>query len=243
MFGCFSLSAADIALIIDDMGNRQRDAQAFALPVEVAFSILPHKPLSTVYSHRAAEQKREVMLHIPMESLAGKRLGPGSLTANMHPNTIHKVLRDALNTVPHAVGVNNHMGSKLTQLTLPMSTTMDFLQQHNLFFVDSRTTRYSKARSIARQKGVLSTKRNVFLDHDTDQSQIDAQFNRLLRMSKKYGFAVGIGHPYPQTLEYLNAQLPLLKNKGIRLIPLSDVLQLEELARVNRTNQHERQMD
>lgn len=243
MFGSFSSSAADIALIIDDMGNRQRDAHAFALPVEIAFSILPHKPLSTPYSLRAAEQKREVMLHIPMESLAGRKLGPGSITADMHPSTIHQVLKNALSTVPHAVGVNNHMGSKLTQLTLPMTSTMDFLQQNNLFFVDSRTTRFSKARYIARQKGVLSTKRNVFLDHNTQMSQIDAQFNRLVRLARKYGFAVGIAHPYPQTVDYLQRHLPNLDSKGIRLVPLSDVLQLEELARVNERALHERQLD
>ncbi len=239
----FNSSAADIALIIDDMGNRSRDALAFSLPKEVAFSILPHKPLSSVYSQRAASQQREVMLHIPMESLAGKRLGPGSLTADMHPMKIHQVLQDALSTVPDAIGMNNHMGSKLTQLTLPMSSTMDFLQQHNLFFVDSRTTRFSKAEQIARQKGVMSTKRNVFLDHDADITEIDAQFRRLLRLAKKYGFAVGIAHPYPQSVNYLKQQLPTLADKGVRLVPLSDVLVSQELARSNRREQLEQQLD
>jgi hypothetical protein len=75
------------------------------------------------------------------------------------------MLKIALSTVPDAVGVNNHMGSRLTQLSLPMSITMEFLNKQGLFFVDSRTTRYIKAEDIAKQNGVLSTKRNVFIDH------------------------------------------------------------------------------
>ena len=240
---CWQLRAAEVALIIDDMGNRSRDALAFSLPKEVAFSILPHKPLSTVFSERASEQQREVMLHVPMESLAGKKLGPGSITSDMHPLVIHQVLQDALATVPHAVGMNNHMGSKLTQLTLPMSSTMEFLQQHNLFFVDSRTTRFSKAEQIAKQKGVLSTRRNVFLDHYDNVQQIDAQFRRLIRLAKKYGFAVGIAHPYPQSVEYLKQTLPTLAENGIRLVTLSDVLQRQELARLNKAEHSKQQQD
>ena len=224
--------ATEIALIIDDMGNTKRDAVAFELPTEVAFSILPHTHLSSTFSNRAAAQQREVMLHIPMEALAGNRLGPGALLANMHPNMIQKTLYDALQTVPHAVGVNNHMGSKLTQLTLPMTATMDFLSQNQLFFVDSRTTRFSKADRIARQKGVLSGKRNVFLDHFAETKHIDSQFRRLVRIAKKYDQAIGIAHPYPQSMEYLKQALPKLAEQGIRLVPPSEILQIRHLARL-----------
>ena len=232
---CFALvsswtQAANIALIIDDIGNKRQDAQAFALPSEVTFSILPHKRLSKPFSLRAEQQQREVMLHIPMESLTGKALGPGGLTADMYPATIKQSLRDALLTVPNAMGVNNHMGSKLTQLTLPMTVTMEFLQQRGLYFVDSRTTRFSKAERIARQKGVLSTRRNVFLDHVVSHEHMDKQFQRLLRLAKKYGQAVGIAHPHPQSLQYLTENLPKLASHGIRLVPLSDLL--HEQARI-----------
>ncbi|MFT4993325.1 MAG: polysaccharide deacetylase 2 family uncharacterized protein YibQ [Paraglaciecola sp.] len=234
---CFALAstwtlAANIALIIDDIGNKRQDAQAFALPGEVTFSILPHKPLSKRFSLRAEQQQREVMLHIPMESLTGKALGPGGLTADMYPATIKQFLTAALLTVPNAMGVNNHMGSKLTQLTLPMSVTMDFLQQRGLYFVDSRTTRFSKAELIAKQKGVLSTRRNVFLDHVVSHEHIDKQFQRLLRLAKKYGQAVGIAHPHPQSVQYLSENLPKLASQGIRLVPLSGLL--HEQARIAR---------
>lgn len=224
--------AAEIALIIDDMGNAQRDADAFSLPREIAFSILPHKKLSTTFSRRAAAQQREVMLHIPMESLQPKPLGPGAITADMHPLMIEETLLAALASVPDAVGVNNHMGSRLTQLTLPMNSTMEFLNQHRLYFVDSRTTRYSKAQRIAREHGVNSTRRNVFLDHMAEPRHIDLQFRRLVRLARKYGQAVGIGHPYPETLAYLQQALETLDAEGIQLVAPSDIIHTQEMARL-----------
>lgn len=219
-----SAIASQVVLIIDDMGNNRQDAMAFALPSNVTFAILPNKPLSKPFSKRAAAQQREVMLHMPMESLAGNNQEKGVLLSSMPPKQIIQALKTALSTVPGAVGLNNHMGSRLTQLTLPMSVTMEFLSEQGLFFVDSRTTKYSKAEVIAKKNGVLSAKRNVFLDHTPSAEQIDKQFNRLLRLSKKYGYAVGIAHPYPQTLKYLNVHLDSLQERGIELVKLSEVL-------------------
>lgn len=228
--------AADIALIIDDVGNTPRDADVFTLPTEVAVSILPMTHFASEYSQQAAGQQREVMLHMPMESLNGRRLGPGALTSDMAVDAIRVTLIQALESVPNAIGLNNHMGSKLTQLTRPMQATMDFLTEHQLFFVDSRTTRYSKAAAIAQRVGVPVTKRNVFLDHVATHEQIDVQFQRLIRIAKKYDHAVGIAHPYPETLNYLKQALPQLSKQGVQLVTVSELLQLQALARQqNRT--------
>lgn len=230
LFSCllyisFSVSASQIGLIIDDIGNTDQDAKAFSLPVNVAFAILPNKALSKTYSGRAAAQQREVILHMPMESLAGNNQEKNVLLSNMAPKQIEQTLRAALSTVPNAVGLNNHMGSRLTQLTVPMTVTMEFLSERGLFFVDSRTTRYSKAQIIAKKKGVLSAKRNVFIDHTPSLEEIDKQFKRLLKLSKTYGSAIGIAHPYPQTLKYLKQHLDTLQKKhGITLIKMSEVV-------------------
>ncbi|MBN7823777.1 divergent polysaccharide deacetylase family protein [Bowmanella dokdonensis] len=212
------------------MGYRKQDEAAFALPPQVTFAILPHTPYSTRYSVRASEQDREVMLHMPMEALAGNRLGPGALTAQMTEQAITQELGLALNSVPHAIGLNNHMGSKLTQLSSPMRTTMNFLQTRQMFFVDSRTTRYSKAEKIAALQGVPSAHRHVFLDHFQDEAHMRQQFNRLIRIAKKYRNAVGIGHPYEETLRFLRQALPELAGHGIRLIPISALMQEKALA-------------
>jgi polysaccharide deacetylase 2 family uncharacterized protein YibQ len=222
---CQATHASNIALIIDDMGNKASDAIAFDLPPSVAFGILPHTEYSLKFAERAQQQEREVLVHVPMESLAGAPLGPGAITSHMHPEEILRRLDSALTTVPGAIGVNNHMGSRLTQLTLPMNATMQFLRDKNLYFVDSRTTRFSKAESIAKRNGVPTQRRHVFLDHSRKQRDIAFQFNRLIDLSKKRGLAVGIAHPYPQTMAFLEKALPELEKQGIVLLPLSQLLE------------------
>ncbi|MCY7295383.1 divergent polysaccharide deacetylase family protein [Alteromonas sp. a30] len=223
-FICHQVKAADIALIIDDIGYKSEDINAFTLPSEVTFSILPHTPYSISFSQLAEQQQREVMMHVPMEALSGKSLGPGALTANMYPQDIKSSLAAAHESVPNAIAINNHMGSKLTQLTLPMTATMEYLHDTGLYFVDSRTTKYSRAENIANKMGVPSLHRHVFLDHIPEPRHIAMQFKRLRRIANKYGQAVGIAHPHPQTLSYLKQHLPELAEEGVRLVPLSELI-------------------
>ena len=230
------LYAGRIVLIIDDMGYRKQDKQAFTLPKEVTFAILPHTPYSKTYAEMADSQQRDVILHMPMEALAGNKLGPGALTADMPDDSIQLQLASALDSVPNAIGLNNHMGSKLTQLSQPMNATMDFLRHRQLFFVDSRTTKFSKAEQIAKHHGVISAHRHVFLDHQQDPKQIQAQFNRLLRIAKKSDYAVGIGHPHQETLAFLAAQLPQLEAQGIELLPIRALMREKHLAQIEQND-------
>ena len=220
----YGARAAEIALIIDDIGNNAHDANAFDLPKDVALSILPHKVFTARYAKLATHQQREVLLHMPMESISGLKQEPEVLLASMTAQNISHRLQLALATVPNALGLNNHMGRHLTQLDAPMQVTMDFLYQRGLAFVDSRTTKFSQAENIAKNNGVVTLHRHVFLDNDLDVVQIDKQFKRLLRLANKYGQALAIGHPHPQTIDYLMRKIPELSKHNIQLIALSDML-------------------
>ncbi|MFT4652839.1 MAG: polysaccharide deacetylase 2 family uncharacterized protein YibQ [Kangiellaceae bacterium] len=221
-----------LAIIIDDIGAKASDAKAFSLPKNITFSILPHTDYSTQFSHWASQQNREVMLHMPMESLHKENLGPGPLLANMYPKEVKSALLNALKTVPHAVGVNNHMGSKLTQMTLQMTTFMNQLEANNLFFVDSRTTRFTKARLIAKQQGVKVASRHVFLDHIQTPAFLAHQFALAIKRARQHKKAILIAHPYPITLQFLQKELSNLPN-DIELITVSEYLGETDKFRIN----------
>lgn len=225
-------SPVQIAIILDDVGAKASDAKAFSLSKMVTFSILPHTDFSTDFSYWAAQQNREVMLHMPMESLHQVNLGEGPILAKMFPEEVKRALLNALQTVPHAVGVNNHMGSKLTQMTLQMTSMMEILETNNMFFVDSRTTRYTKAKLIAQRTGVKSASRHIFLDHEQEPWFLQQQFDALIAKARKDGKAIGIGHPYPLTLRFLKAKLDNLP-PDVELITISNYLQETEKFRIN----------
>jgi polysaccharide deacetylase 2 family uncharacterized protein YibQ len=212
---------ARIAIVIDDIGYRYTDKHALSLPGAITYSILPHTPYGKKIAIKANAKHKDVMLHIPMEAENGKKLGPGALTSTMNRAEILASLNASLAEVPFAIGINNHMGSHLTQLDDPMSWTMNFLKQHHLLFLDSRTSPFSKAGDIAKAIGVPVKNRNVFLDNQLTDSYITKQFQTLIRQAKSQKIAIAIAHPHPETIQVLKRLIPTLAKNDIELVSLS----------------------
>ncbi|WP_018982548.1 divergent polysaccharide deacetylase family protein [Salinimonas chungwhensis] len=219
-------SKAKIVIILDDLGYRKTDWQALTLPTAVTISVLPFTPLSRPLATQATAQGREVMLHMPMESLSAKYLGPAGLTSNMLPDDITLQMQRSLDELPQAVGVNNHMGSKLTQQALPMQAIMQVIKQRGLFFMDSRTSAQSVAEGVATKLGVPALRRHIFLDHEPTLSFMKVQFARLIHRAHEQGTAVAIAHPYPETVAFLNDVLQ--SDYGAELVPVSHILPSHE---------------
>ncbi len=217
-------NAAQVAIIIDDIGYRQSDKAVLTLPDNITLSVLPYTPLGYSVALTAHERGYEIMLHLPMQALNGKELGPGGITNDMSETEIKQTINQAFNTLPFAKGVNNHMGSLLTQLDKPMLWVMKTLKQKQLYFVDSMTTRFSKAGSTAEKLGLAQLKRQIFLDNDLSQSALNKQFEYLIALAHRQGQVVAIAHPFPETIRYLKLNLPRLQREGIRLVKISELL-------------------
>ena len=220
-------SPAEIAIIIDDMGRQlAAGRRVLALPGPVACAFLPHAPHTDSLARSAYARDKEVLLHLPMQAMESRRLDAGALRLDMTQRAFLTTLQDNLGRVPHVQGVNNHMGSLLTRHPGHMLWLMQALrEQDGLFFVDSRTSRHTIARQIAREQAVPSVERDVFLDDDSSVQAVRTQFARLLRLARQQGSAVAIGHPHPSTLQVLEAQLPRLSEQGVRLVPVSRLVQ------------------
>jgi polysaccharide deacetylase 2 family uncharacterized protein YibQ len=216
-----------IAIIIDDVGNKlQAGEEVLALPGPVTLAFLPHTPHAKSLARRAHGVGKEVMLHLPMESHAGNRLGPGALTLHMTEEDFRRSLKESLDSIPHVAGLNNHMGSLLTRHPGAMDWLMSGMQEYGeLYFIDSRTTKETVAEQVAREHQVPVARRDVFLDNDRNPAAIERQFRELLRLARRQGYAVGIGHPYEETMELLKQELPRLEAEGVRLIHVSELVQ------------------
>jgi polysaccharide deacetylase 2 family uncharacterized protein YibQ len=218
--------AAVIAIIIDDVGNDLRAGEeALTLPGPVTLAFLPHTPHAKGLARRAHGAGKEVMLHLPMQSHAGNRLGPGALTLHMTEENFRQSLKESLDSVPHVAGLNNHMGSLLTRHPGAMGWLMSGMRDYGeLFFIDSRTTLETVAEQVAQEHQVPAARRDVFLDNDRNPAAIGRQFRQLVRLARRQGYAVGIGHPYKETMEVLERELPRLEAEGVRLIRTSELV-------------------
>ena len=215
---------AQVAIIIDDIGYRQSDAAALTLPGAITFAILPHTPYGKTLALQADRKDHDVILHIPMEAENGKKLGPGGLTIQMNEQSIRHELALAFEEIPFAIGINNHMGSKLTKLYTPMMWTMRFLKERNLIFVDSVTTKKTQGERIALKLGVPTAHRQIFLDNVLTNDYIEQQFRQLIQHAQQFKSGVAIAHPHPETIAALNRLIPLLAELDIDLVPISTLI-------------------
>ncbi|MFA6498408.1 MAG: divergent polysaccharide deacetylase family protein [Desulfurivibrionaceae bacterium] len=194
-----------VAIVIDDMGYRQNTGRALlALNLPLSFAFLPLTPFSEELQKEAQSRDRDILLHLPLEPMDRKwNPGPGALSTAMTPETMKALFQEDLQAVPKAIGINNHMGSRFTANPQAMRTLLTFVRTHNFFFLDSVTASESVAYDLAREMGVKTERRTVFLDNDQRPDKIRAQLDLLIRLAEEHGQAVGIGHPYPATVEAL----------------------------------------
>ncbi|WP_420713806.1 divergent polysaccharide deacetylase family protein [Pseudoalteromonas sp. Bsw20308] len=224
-FVSFDVKAKQIAIVIDDIGYHQRDLEFLTLPGQLSYSILPHTPYSQAFASLASQSNKELLLHVPMQALNGKKLGPGALTLSMSKEQLQQTLGTALASLPQVKGVNNHMGSALTQQSQAMKWTMEVLKKRHLYFLDSRTTDLSQAQNAANFLGVANISRQVFLDNIITPEQLQLRFDELKQQATDHNFAIAIAHPYPETIDFLREALPQLIDQGFELVPVSQLVE------------------
>ena len=215
-----------LAIILDDLGSDSSAGEAiFALQVPLTISVLPFHAHSTEIAEEAKRRGFEVMLHLPMQAVGNELPEPRQLHGGMSGAEVAQELSGMLESVPAAVGVNNHEGSLATQDAKLMAELMPLLKQRGLFFVDSRTTAATIAFDAAEQAGVRSGYRNVpFLDDVEDVAAIRRQLELAIRGAEEKGSAIASGHPHAQTLEALREMLPQAEARGVHLVFVSDVV-------------------
>jgi polysaccharide deacetylase 2 family uncharacterized protein YibQ len=218
-----------VAIVIDDLGQDIKKAkEVLALPGNITIAVLPGLAKSRNIAELAGKAGRQVLLHLPMEPLKDheKTRTPGTLSAGMTPMAFLNTVSEDVESVPGAVGVNNHEGSALTANREAMKFLMAELKTRSLFFLDSLTNPKSVAFETAIEFGMNAAKRDVFLDNEGDNpSYIRGQLETLVDIARENGKAIGIGHPHPATLSELSKWLTETDARGIEIVPVSRLMQ------------------
>lgn len=216
-----------IALIIDDIGRSRSSAQRFLdLDIPITYSILPRRRHSCNLAVDIRGLGHEVMLHQPMEPHNAESFdpGPGAIFVGDSHGKIKAIVEENISDVPFAIGVNNHMGSRLTESPEEIRSALNIVQRNGLFFVDSFTSGRSVAYRTARRLGMASAGRNIFLDNIPDETAILTQLTRLKRHAYRYGRAVGIGHPFQPTARAIGRFAQSLEGTEAALVHVTGVL-------------------
>lgn len=219
-----------VAIVIDDFGyaGPERAAEFLEMDVPITISILPGTPYSRATAQAARRAGKEVLLHAPMQPEGYPTVDPGegALLLDHTPGEIRAILNAAIDEIPEAVGVNNHMGSAFTRDRGRMRTVVGVLKERGLFFLDSMTTPQSTGFSEAARAGIPALRNNMFIDSQLDELgtvDVARQLAELEAIARSRGGAVGIAHPYPETLRSLKRLLPEMVGRGIELVGISEL--------------------
>jgi polysaccharide deacetylase 2 family uncharacterized protein YibQ len=218
--------ATKLAIILDDLGSERAAAEAvFRLPYPITISVLPNHEQSPEIAQEALRRGYQVLLHLPMQSVANEKPEAQELRSGMPDSEVSSLVEQFLKNVPGVVGVNNHQGSQATTDFALMEELMPVLRERQLFYVDSRTTAATVAYETAQEFGVRSGFRNVpFLDDVAEVAAVRKQLELAFRGAREKGEAIAIGHPHPATLQALSEVLPRAQAHGVRLVFVSELV-------------------
>lgn len=230
-----SQTKAYVAIVIDDFGyNGSGTEEMLALDIPFTAAVMPFLEASAVDAEKAHNANKDVIIHMSMDSYTGKKawLGPRAITTDLSDDTITQMFDEALDELKWAVGMNNHMGSKITEDNRIMKDLLTALSQKDLVFVDSMTTSNSVSSKIAQEVGATVFQRDVFLDSTQDQSKIEQNLIELGDKALKKGYAIGIGHVGPEggkvTAAAIKKIAPELQKKGIEFVRISQLKDIQK---------------
>lgn len=231
--------APKIAIIIDDFGGKVKGVESFfqsKLPITVA--VMPFMEKTKEQAEEAHRLGLEVIVHLPLEPKRGKKswLGPNAITSDLSIEEVKERTKKALEDVPHAVGLNNHMGSKIVEDREKMRAILEVVKEKNLFIIDSGTSSKSQIPSLAEEMGISYGVRDVFIDDTrSPTSHVIRQVKKLLKIAKKKGTAIGIGHVGThgnQTVQGILRSVELVKEMQVEIVPVSHIIRPTELPEV-----------
>ncbi|MFH1784631.1 MAG: divergent polysaccharide deacetylase family protein [bacterium] len=218
-----------VAIILDDVGYAKSYMEAFfKLNIPLTMSVLPQQQFSVELAQETIDRGLEVMLHLPMEPYRYPEVNPGdkALLTDMSARKIRNLVRENIDSIPGLSGVNNHMGSKFTEDKKKMEQALAVVKQKRLFYIDSVTSSNSVAFDVARNMGIKTVARDVFIDNEDDLEYIKGQLRELIRLALLNSKAVGIGHVHKSmTAKAIEEMLPEFKEKKIELVFASELVQ------------------
>jgi len=218
-----------IALVLDDWGYNLYNVSALErIRAPLTLAILPHLPYSDDVARLAKAHGHEVILHMPMQAVSDSASQePSTVLVGMPKERVSHLVDEALRTVPEAVGISNHQGSKATADRTSMTFVLTESKRRGLYFLDSYVTPHSVARKVADRLKVPFARRDVFLDNDPDPAAIRQRLLELVRLANRKGYAVGIGHDRPLTLSIIEQAIPDLQRAGYTLVPVSQLIEVD----------------
>jgi len=210
----FSYKKPKLVIILDDVSFNYQVKAIKSIPLNITPSFFPPTkvhPYTPVY----AKEFKVYMVHVPMQAVNYPHPEPDTMDINWSYIQIKNRINQIKKWFPNAKFINNHTGSKFTANLKEMKKLFKVLKEDDLGFVDSKTTRYSKAKDAEKIYKIPFYSRDIFLDDRQNIKYIQNQLKKAVEIAKKRGYAIAIGHPHSTTIQALKESQNILKNVDV----------------------------
>ncbi len=217
-----------IAFIIDDIGAYNIGAYELKqLGIPITGSVLPDSPHAIEEALWISKYNLKSLIHLPMQPKKDINTYPDKLkviTTTSSQTEITDLIRRARKIVPDASGINNHEGSLITSNKKMMEIVLKIIRDEKMFFIDSKTDFDSIAWETAKELGIQTAKRDVFLDHTRSYEHSMFQIKRLVEIAKKKGIGIAIGHPFKTTFSAISDSIDFIRASGVKIVFVEELI-------------------
>ena len=201
-----------LVIIIDDVVSKSQKDKILNIGYPITMAFLPPNGVQKE-SAIIAQNLPFHMIHFPMQASKNfKNIEVNTLNISDSYEKIEARVKKLRDLYPNTTYTNNHTGSVFTENYEAMDKLFRALKKYNFIFVDSKTTPNSVAKELSIKYQMPYIVRDTFLDNDRSFTAIQNQLKDAIRVAKKQGFAIAIGHPYEVTFKVLKESKHLLND-------------------------------
>lgn len=217
-----------IAILVTELGQRSNITQNAlnSLPRAVSVAFSPYASNLDRWTEIARNDGREYLMMLPMEPVNYPQNDPGpfSLFVDQTPTQNLALLHSVMGQTTGYVGLINHMGSRFTAAAESLRPILEDIRARGLVFVDSRSTRYSRAGRMGVALGLSVAQNDRYIDNSLTEADILRELGELEARARSVGAAVGIARPYAVSLKTIEKWQEGLKERGVQLVPITAVI-------------------
>jgi uncharacterized protein len=215
-----------VAILVADLGPVPAQARAAiaALPAEISMGFSPYGGELAGLTKAASSKGQEIWVGVPMQPKRYPAINPGKNTLLLgNAATLNtQNLAWALAQVPGAkTGLYNHMGSAFTANETALLPVLQAARAEGLLFADARSGLDTVGPMVATKAGTRSALSVGFLD-DTP-ADVTSRLEALVAKARKDGRALGLIEAKPASVAAVASWAETLKDKGVTLVPVSQV--------------------
>ena len=229
-----------MSIVIDDFGSYDESGVETMLSIKepLTCAVIPLVDNTQQHIESLSKTNHEIILHLPMQAcvnLPKEWYGETYIAVGDSQKTVNQKIEKCLKDFPKIKGFNMHIGSGVGKNKDTMINIYNYANEHNLYFLDSRTIETDATEKAAKETNSIYLRRDEFLEADKNKSYSNAKF-RLLEGAKKAietGSSIVIGHVGAeggeQTAKAILDTIPEIKKMGVEIVPLSTLYEIAKI--------------